>query len=158
MPQIVGSINASKVHFILPLSFFILIKVVPQGKCKSVNIITLIPVSKVHPFCFKISPIANVLSISTKLPVAKYDISIIGKTISFAGIPNIKAVKIYPSIPIKLAKGSKKLAIYERIDKFPIVIFANNHITIPIGAATDIALPSTNRVLSKSDLTITFPI
>ena len=29
---------------------------------------------------------------------------------------------------------------------------------IPTGAATDIALPSTNRVLSKRDLTITFPI
>ena len=38
------------------------------------------------------------------------------------------------------------------------MIFANNHIIIPTGAATDIALPSTNRVLSKRDLTITFPI
>lgn len=38
------------------------------------------------------------------------------------------------------------------------MIFANNHIIIPTGAATDIALPSTNRVLSKRDLIITFPI
>ena len=55
-----------------------------------------------------------------------------------------------------LAKGSKKFAIYERIDKSPIVIFANNHIIIPTGAATTIALPRTNKVLSKSDLRITF--
>ena len=38
------------------------------------------------------------------------------------------------------------------------MIFANSHIIIPTGAATDIALPSTNKVLSKRDLTITFPI
>ena len=71
IPQTVGSAKASKVHFVLPLSFFILISVVLHGKCKSVNIITLIPVSNVHPFCFKTSPIAKVLSISTKLPVAR---------------------------------------------------------------------------------------
>ena len=33
---------------------------------------------------------------------------IIGKTISFAGKPNINAIKIVPSIPTILAKGSKK--------------------------------------------------
>lgn len=150
--------NASKAHFMLPLSFFILIKVVPQGKCRSVNIITLIPVRIVHPFCFKIFPISKVLSISTKEPVDKYDIRIIGSTISFAGIPSINAVKIYPSNPISFAKGSKKFAIYERIDKSPIVTFAKSHIIIPTGAATEIALPKTNNVLSKSDLTITLPI
>lgn len=40
----------------------------------------------------------------------------------------------------------------------PILMFANNQITIPTGAATLTALPNTNKVLSKSDLTITFPI
>ena len=156
MPQKVGRANAISAHFMLPLSFFMLIRVVPQGKCNRVNIITLIPVSKVQPFCFNISPIAKVFSIFTKLPVAKYDISIIGKTISLAGIPNINAAKMYPSIPIILAKGSKKFAIYERTDKLPIVMLANNHIIIPTGAATLIALPKTNNVLSKSDRTITF--
>lgn len=34
------------------------------------------------------------------------------------------------------------------------VILANSHITIPIGAATDTALASTNKVLSNNDLTI----
>ena len=37
-------------------------------------------------------------------------------------------------------------------------IFANIQITIPTGAATLIALPSTNNVLSNKDLTITLPI
>ena len=154
IPQKVGSRNAINPHLKFPLSFFILIKVVPQGKCNKVNNITLIPVRMVHPFCLRISPIAKVVFISTKFPVDKYDIKIIGKTISFAGIPKINAIKIYPSNPIILAKGSRKLAICERIDKLPIVIFANNHIIIPKGAATAIALPSTNKVLSKIDLVI----
>ena len=37
----------------------------------------------------------------------------------------------------------------------PIVMFANSHITNPAGAATTIALPKTNNVLSNIDLTIT---
>lgn len=119
---------------------------------------TLIPVRIVQPFCFRTSPISKIFSISTKLPVDKYDISIIGKTISFAGIPSINAVKTYPSNPIILANGSKNDAIYERIDISPIVIFAKSHMIIPTGAATAIALPNTNSVLSKRDLIITFPI
>ena len=37
----------------------------------------------------------------------------IGNTISFAGMPKINAVKIYPSNPMSLAKGSKKFAIID---------------------------------------------
>ena len=40
----------------------------------------------------------------------------------------------------------------------PIETFANNHITIPIGAATATALPKTKIVLSRSDLTNILPI
>lgn len=50
IPQIVGSINDSIVHFILPVSFFIVSKVVPHGKCNKVNIITFIAVNIVQPF------------------------------------------------------------------------------------------------------------
>ena len=53
----------------------------------------------------------------------------------------MKAVKIYPSSPISLPKGSKKFATYVRILLSPIWTFANNHIIIPAGAATLIALP-----------------
>ena len=38
------------------------------------------------------------------------------------------------------------------------VTFAKSHIIIPTGAATETALPSTNKVLSNKDLTITLPI
>lgn len=37
-------------------------------------------------------------------------------------------------------------------------MLANNQITRPAGAATEIALPNTNRVLSNIELTKTFPI
>ena len=84
--------------------------------------------------------------------------SIIGNTISFAGIPSINAVSIYPSNPINRANGSKKFAIYVRILISPMFIFANNHITRPAGAATATALPSTNKVLSNIDLISTCPI
>lgn len=41
---------------------------------------------------------------------------------------------------------------------FPsIPIFASNHITSPAGAATDIALPRTNNVLSNIERTNIFP-
>lgn len=64
IPQTVGIKKLAKVHFKLPVSFFIVSKVVAQGKCKIVNIITLIAVNKVHPLATKILPISKVLSIS----------------------------------------------------------------------------------------------
>ena len=53
MPQNVGIKKLSIVHFRLPVSFFIVIKVVAQGKCKQVKIITFIAVQIVQPFCIK---------------------------------------------------------------------------------------------------------
>ena len=79
-----------------------------------------------------------------------------GKTISFAGIPKIKAVKIYPSNPINFANGFKKFAIIiNKLSPF-IPTFANIQITSPAGAATTIALPKTNNVLSKIERTNIF--
>ena len=60
-------------------------------------------------------------------------------------------VKIYPSNPINLANGFKKFAIIvKRFSPF-IPMFANSQITSPAGAAVLIALPNTNRVLSKME-------
>ena len=81
-----------------------------------------------------------------------------GRTISLAGNPKIKAVKIYPSKPINFAKGSKKLATIVNILLSPIIILANNQITAPAGAATARALPSTNNVLSNIERMIILPI
>ncbi len=80
-----------------------------------------------------------------------------GITISFAGIPNINAVRIYPSNPIILAKGSRKFAITFKIDNPFTLIFAKSHITRPAGTATSIALNNTNEHLSKIERTIIFP-
>ncbi len=79
--------------------------------------------------------------ICIKLLEARYPIIIIGRTISFAGSASKKAHRIYPSNPINLANGFKKLAIYPKIFKFPILIFASIHIIIPVGAAIKIDLP-----------------
>ena len=46
--------------------------------------------------------------------------------------------------------------IVSRFSPF-IPIFANNHITNPAGAATDIALPNMNNVLSNMERTNIFP-
>ena len=67
MPHIVGIKNEIVVHFRLPVSFFMVISVVIHGKWNTVNIITFIAVSNVHPFCFNISPITIVLSKSTSV-------------------------------------------------------------------------------------------
>ena len=69
IPQSVGKTNAIKAHLILPVSFFIVINVVLQGKCNKTKIIVLIAVSMVQPFAFKISPILKVSSKFTKFPL-----------------------------------------------------------------------------------------
>ena len=69
----------------------------------------------------------------------------------------MKAVKIYSSNPIRLAKGFKKLAIIVRRLSPLNPIFAKSQITRPAGAATKIALPRTNKVLSKMERISIFP-
>ena len=85
-------------------------------------------------------------------------ISIMGITISLAGKPNTKAVRITPSIPISFPKGS--IASVQCMSRVlsPAVTFAKIHITIPAGAATLTALPSTNKVRSNTERVIVLPI
>ncbi len=49
-PRAVGSRKESTVHFLLPVSFFIVASVVPQGKCSSVKMSVQTAVSQVQPF------------------------------------------------------------------------------------------------------------
>lgn len=133
-------------------------QVVAHGKWKSVKIIIQRAVLTVQPFATR-SAQSSVLSLnSTRLPCARYDIKIIGTTISFAGNPKINAIIITPSSPISLPKGSKKSEIYARIAVSPIFTFARIQIKSPHGAAAVQALPSTNIVLSRSERIRTFPI
>lgn len=83
---------------------------------------------------------------------------IIGTTISFAGNPKINASKITPSSPISEPRGWRKFEIITHSDSPFIIMFDINHITIPAGAATHIALKSTKMVLSSKERTIVLQI
>ena len=50
-PKAVGSAAEIKVHFKLPVSFFMVSNVVAHGKCISENSITHTAFTLVHPFC-----------------------------------------------------------------------------------------------------------
>lgn len=62
MPHKVGKAKLKKVHFQLPVSFFIVNKVVAQGKCKMVNNITFIAVNMFQPCSMRMLPIEKVSS------------------------------------------------------------------------------------------------
>ena len=66
IPREVGIKKLKKVHFKLFVSFFMVKRVVKQGKCIVVNNITLIAVSKVQPFSCNIWLINRILSESIK--------------------------------------------------------------------------------------------
>lgn len=154
----VGSRMETTVHLMLLVSLYIVIQVVEQGKWKSVNISIFIAVSRLHPFSASRFFSADKSEISVRFPLAVYDIMIIGTTISFAGIPSIKANIITPSRPSILPKGSKKSVHIERILHSPMLILASSHIRSPAGADTATALPSITRVLSIKERTSVLPI
>lgn len=71
---------------------------------------------------------------------------IMGITISFAGIPRIKASKMVPSRPKSRAKGSKHADIRVRSVWPPAMVFAISQISSPAGMAAVTALVSTSSV------------
>ena len=155
IPTRVGIMNAAKVHFRLPVSFFMVRSVVEQGQWKRENSIVFTAVKTVQPFSKNSSFISAKERASDIVPCDKYAITIIGSTVSFAGKPRIKAKSMVPSSPIVLANGSRSEDTEESNVFPPIVIFANIHIIRPAGAATAAALPRTKSVLSKMERTIT---
>ena len=82
----------------------------------------------------------------------------IGITISLAGSAKINAINMTPSKPITRANGSKNSVHNSNKLVSPIMMLAIAQITIPAGAATAIARPKTNNVLSKTERIITLPI
>ena len=105
----VGIIKERTVHLKLLHSFFIVKQVVEQGQCIRQNSEVQRAVNQVQPL--SINRVFNSVrfSYSTKLPLHKYIMIIIGITISFAGNPSMNAISITPSKPNSFAKGSKKL-------------------------------------------------
>lgn len=84
IPTSVGINIAKNVHFQLPVSFFIVRHVVEHGQCINENIIVHNAVTYVQPFSTNMFFSSTTFDISTISPVAIYDISIIGTTISYA--------------------------------------------------------------------------
>ena len=158
IPVTVGSRNARIVHFQLLVSFLIVRQVVEQGQWNREKRIIHTAVSQVHPLSINKAFNSVKLFISIKLPCAKYDIIAIGSTISLAGKPRMKAIRITPSRPMSLANGSRKLVQCASTEQSPTVMFAISQMMMPAGAATEIALPKTNNVLSNIERMITFPI
>ena len=157
-PAAVGSANAAAVHFQLCDSLRMVIHVVEHGQCISENSIVHTAVTHVQPFCTNSVCSAERSFISTRLPVERYAMMMMGTTISLAGKPRINASRITPSRPKKRAAGSKNAALRVRSVWPSSVRFAMTHISMPAGAATIAARPRTNSVRSKMERTITLPI
>lgn len=157
-PITVGIKIATITHLHFPVSFLMVKQVVEQGQCIKIKITTQTAVKRVQPLATNKSFKTVKSVISVIVPSDIYPMTIIGMTISLAGNPKIKAINITPSKPNKDAKGFKKSAHIFKILTFPIWIFAIHQIIRPAGAATKMALPKTNKVLSKMERTITFPI
>ena len=66
IPNTVGSTKARAVHLRLPVSFFIVIRVVEQGQWKSIKITVQIAVKGVQPFVINTSLAADKEVISAK--------------------------------------------------------------------------------------------
>ena len=81
-----------------------------------------------------------------------------GMTISLAGKPRRKAMRITPSSPMSLANGSRKEAHQESRLVSRMCRLAMHQMRNPAGTATAAARPSTNRVRSKTERTRTDPI
>ena len=75
-----------------------------------------------------------------------------------AGKLKIRAVKMTPSMPNSCAKGSSAEQISLSSVCPSTEQFASSQITSPAGAATAAARPSTKRVRSSTERTITLPI
>lgn len=158
IPARVGIINASSVQRMLPVSFFMVSKVVEQGQCINENSIVFTAVTQVQPFSTKSCFNSCRLFISVIVPPDKYDIIINGITISFAGNPRTNANNIVPSSPIIFANGSSTPEQIDNRVRPSIDTLANSHMISPAGAATLTALPRTKSVLSRTERTITAQI
>ena len=75
---------------------------------QSINSMVQTAVSQVQPFWTSRALSSMRFPISRRLPVERYAIKMMGTTISLAGSPRIKAMRMTPSMPNRRAKGSKK--------------------------------------------------
>ena len=131
----VGIKNATAVHLKLPVSFFMVKSEVAQGQWNKENSITFRAVIMLQPFSKNKFLIMARSPISVNKEPPEYAKNISGRTISLAGRPKIKAIKITPSSPKILPNGSKNAAqMLSRVCPF-IKMFALSQIINPAGIA-----------------------
>lgn len=108
-PITVGMSTDIAVYRKFPISFFIVSNVVVQGQWNSENKITLRQVKESQPLAKNTAFISS-LPTPFILLAPRYIITAMGRTISFAGEPNIKARRITASIHNSLPSGSRNEA------------------------------------------------
>ena len=148
----------SSIHLTLPVSFRMVRSVVEQGQCMREKSMTLIAVTQVQPLATRSCRMESRFPSSSSVPSERYAMMMMGSTISLAGNPRMKAMRITPSSPISRAKGSRKPAQCESRLAPEMVRFAISQITSPAGAAMAAARPSTKSVRSSTERTMTLPI
>jgi len=89
---------------------------------------------------------------SVIIPVPRYAITIVGTTISLAGMAMMYVSMMTPSRPIAWPRGSSHPAITATSVRSPQWMLASSQITAPAGAAVHIARHSTNSVRSMIDV------
>ena len=156
IPRIVGIAAAANMHPMLPVSFFMVSRVVEQGQWNREKITVLRAVITVQPLFSRSCLSAGRLR-AVMLSVERYAIMAMGMTISFAGKPRIKARSRTPSKPMSRAKGSRNSEQMVSREDPSMERFAMHQISSPAGAATETARPKTNRVRSSRERRITFP-
>lgn len=150
-PKAVGRRMDRRVHFRLPVSLWMVSRVVAQGQWNRVKMSVQAAVVVVQPWAARRAFRVIRLPGSVRLPCSKYAIRIRGITISLAGRPRMKAIRITPSNPMREAKGARKDAQrFRRLMPF-IRRFAIAQIRIPAGMAAVIARPRMNRVRSRME-------
>ena len=123
--------------------------VVLHGKCSTEKIIVFRAVSHVQPFAARIRPKDASPVVSVSAVDDEYAMRRMGRTISFAGRPRMKAVRMNPSSPITRAAGCSVWAVDVRmLAPAGVVMLARAHTTAPAGAATINARRSTRSVRS----------
>ena len=158
MPNIVGNIADMTVGRMPMVSFFMVRSVVAQGQWKRAKVSIHTAVFRVQPFCTSNRRTWSMAPVSDRVDADIYVISIMGMTISLAGVPSIKAISITPSSPNMDAKGWRKREHTFSMHSPLYDIFDISHMTRPAGTATATALPNTKSVLSATERMMMSPI
>ena len=157
-PIAVGRSIPRNAHFALPDSLLMVRTVVLHGQWKSVKTITQSAVFHVQPACISCE-LTSIVCACARLPPEDRIITQTGSSSSFAGKLKRNAKRIAPFIPSHAPTGSSTCESFASAGRPSSAIFPSSHRSKPRRCwPRPAALPSTKRLLSRSERTITFPI